>query len=150
MAPAAEGGARRILFSSPFVPAEWIATHDLAPVRFTPRGGPTSGPVADREGVCPFTRAFVNEACAVPDLAGLVLVTTCDPMRRAFDEVKRQTEVPVFLLDVPATWRTPGPHALYRAELERLGGFLLARGGRSPGRDELARRLLAAGAPPGP
>ena len=135
---------KRIRYSSPFVPAEWIVAHGLAPVLHTPRGGARGGPIANREGVCAFLRAFVNEAAGEPDTAGLVLATTCDQMRRAADDAARGADLAVFLLNVPATWQTPAPHAMFRAELERLGRFLVEQGGAVPSRDELSRVLLEA------
>jgi len=133
---------RRILFSSAFVPPEWISAHALEPVRLVPRGEQDSGPISDREGICPFVRAFVNEACAEADAAGVVLTTTCDPMRRAADTARQETDVPIFLLGVPATWQTPTAHAYYRSELERLSRFLVRVGGSAPSPDELSRHLL--------
>jgi benzoyl-CoA reductase/2-hydroxyglutaryl-CoA dehydratase subunit BcrC/BadD/HgdB len=121
-----------ILYTSPYVPAEWIAAHGFEPTRFVPRrnaGG--TGPVLPREGVCPFMRLFVNEA-ARREAAGVVLATTCDQMRRARDPLQRQTTKPCFLLNVPSVWQTPSAHAFYRTELERLGRFLESLGGTAP------------------
>ena len=53
---------KRVLYRSPFIPAEWIAAHGFEPVRLIPSSASTDGPVPDAEGVCPFMRGFINEA----------------------------------------------------------------------------------------
>ncbi len=121
-----------VVYSSPFVPAEWIAAHGLTPQRLVPagRGGP--GVIGAIAGACPFMRAFVNEACAGSAARGLVLASTCDQMRRARDHVATWSKFPVFLMNVPSTWRTPAARAIYLAELRRLGSFLAQLGGGPP------------------
>jgi len=49
----------------------------------------------------------------------------------------------MFLLNVPSTWQTAAVHDLYRAELERLGRFLVELDGHSPDKADLARVMLA-------
>lgn len=133
---------RRILYSSPYVPTEWIAAHGLEPHCLVPDGGRADTPVSSIAGVCPFMRAFVNEACAAPATAGIVLASACDQMRRAKDYVETFASVPVFLLNLPSTWKTPAARRLYRAELERLGTFLVEQGGAPPSPRRLHRALL--------
>lgn len=124
-----------IVYSSPYIPPEWIAAHGFAPVRLIPGPGP-QGPVRPMQGVCPFMRLFVNEAASLPDVAGIVLATVCDPMRHAKDVLDRETDIPSFLFNVPSLWKIPAAHALYRSEILRLGRFLLALGGRAPSHTE--------------
>jgi benzoyl-CoA reductase/2-hydroxyglutaryl-CoA dehydratase subunit BcrC/BadD/HgdB len=122
-----------ILYSSPYVPPEWIAAHGLEPERLVPgRDGGTQGPVKPLEGICPFMRLFVNEAATKRDVAGVVLATVCDQMRHAKDLLDREATTPSFLLNVPSVWQTPSAHALYLAELARLGRFLETAGGQAP------------------
>jgi benzoyl-CoA reductase/2-hydroxyglutaryl-CoA dehydratase subunit BcrC/BadD/HgdB len=130
-----------ILCTSPFVPAEWIAGHGFESIRLVPRReGGMAGPVQPREGVCPFMRLFVNEA-ARHDAAGIVLATTCDQMRHAWDVLQREVTRPCFLLNVPSVWQCPSAHALYRTEIERLGRFLESVGGTAPSRALLAETM---------
>lgn len=133
---------RRIVYSSPYVPAEWIAAHGLRPCRLVPGRNGTDTPVQSIAGVCPFMRAFVNDACASRNTAGLVLATVCDQMRRAKDHVEAFSRVPVFLLNVPSTWTTQAAQRLYRAELDRLGLFLVEQGGEAPSRTALCRAMI--------
>ena len=70
-----------------------------------------------------------------------MLATTCDQMRRVPDLIRRESSLPLFLMNVPWTWQTPASGRLYRSELERLGRFLVQAGGRSPAEGELASTM---------
>jgi benzoyl-CoA reductase/2-hydroxyglutaryl-CoA dehydratase subunit BcrC/BadD/HgdB len=133
---------KAVLYTSSYVPAEWIAAHGFNPVRFIPDGQAGVPPALNREGVCPFLRAFVSEAVACPDAAAIVMTTTCDQMRRGFDIVTRTTPTPAFLLNVPRTLQSPAARRVYADELRRLGDFLIAMGGTSPSPEELTERML--------
>ena len=131
---------KTILHTCPFVPAEWIAAHGLSPMRITPEASavPRLGLTA---GVCPFAGAFMGAACAIA-ADGIIVTTVCDQMRRAAELIERDSRVPVFLMNVPATWQTPAAAGLYRRELERLAKYLVALGGRAPSHEELADTML--------
>jgi len=133
-----------IVYTCPYVPAEWIAAHGFQPRRLVPL--PTDGAsVAARvEGLCPYARAFVNDAVA-DGVDGIVVTTLCDQMRRAYDLLVRATDTPVFLLNVPKTWQTVASRRLYIDELKRLGRFLVRLGGRAPSHEELAKTMIAVG-----
>ena len=113
-------GSRSVVYSSPFVPPEWIAAHGWTPSR-RDAGRRTRG----RGGLSVRRRL---RRLAGPDIRALVFATTCDPMRRAA-EIGLDGQIPRFLFHVPATWQTPAAHGLYRAELKRLGRFLERLGG---------------------
>jgi benzoyl-CoA reductase/2-hydroxyglutaryl-CoA dehydratase subunit BcrC/BadD/HgdB len=121
-----------VIFTSSFVPPEWIEAHGFRPSRVTPRAAGAD----EAEGLCPFAGAFAT-AAGGPGIAAAVFAATCDQMRRSA-EVGADGRVPRFVLHVPATWQTPAAHRLYRAELERLGRFLVRLGGRAPSPQELA------------
>ena len=53
---------KKIIYTCPYVPAEWIAAHGLQPNRVIPSAAEPIGSIFRIEGVCPFVRAFVNEA----------------------------------------------------------------------------------------
>ena len=125
--------ARSVVYSSSFIPPEWIAAHGWLPSRRR------SGPAAEvAEGVCRFAAGFA--ALAGPDVRAMVFATTCDPMRRGA-EIGVDEGVPRFLFHVPATWQTPEAHGLYRDELKRLGRFLERLGGTSPVPAELREQM---------
>lgn len=136
-----------VCYRSPFVPAEWIAAHGLLPLRFIPEGHaqpPGADRLGDTEGVCPFLRAFVNEVAATDPTAAIVLTTFCDQERRALSTLRQDPCRRLFLMHVPATCETPESHALYRAEVRRLGRFLVTLGGAPPDAAALAAALTAA------
>lgn len=129
----------KIIYTSPFVPPEWIAAHGFEPLRLVPgTASGLEGPVKSNEGVCPFLRLFVNAAVAESGAAGLVLATSCDQMRHARDVLDGAGTVPSFLLHLPSAWQTPTAHGLYGSEVRRLGRFLETLGGAAPSRDRLS------------
>ncbi len=135
---------RRIAYSSPFVPAEWIASFGLRPFRVLPGGGPAGEEGLPRGG-CPFAHAFLREVEVLAGrggIGGVLFATTCDQARRAAEDLDAPG-LPVFVFNVPHTWKTPPAHRLYLEELERLGRFLVRLGGKEPGRDTLVETCLA-------
>jgi benzoyl-CoA reductase/2-hydroxyglutaryl-CoA dehydratase subunit BcrC/BadD/HgdB len=137
---------KTVLYTCPYVPAEWIAAHGFQPCRILPaHKGPDHGKISIGQGigVCPYARAFANEACAAPDeVAAIVVTTTCDQMRRMAERIEQAATKPVFLLDVPKTWQTAAVLKYYRSEIERLGRFLVELGGAAPSRERLAAVML--------
>ena len=128
---------KNVLYTCPFVPAEWIAARGLTPMRIVP--APTgSGLTA---GVCPFAAAFIHAASATPARA-VVVTTVCDQMRRSAEIIESRCETPVFLMNVPATWKTESAMMLYRDELARLGRFMETLGGVEPTRSQLIETML--------
>jgi benzoyl-CoA reductase/2-hydroxyglutaryl-CoA dehydratase subunit BcrC/BadD/HgdB len=133
---------KTVLYSSPFIPPEWVAAHGLRPERVIPRAAPQTTSLEVPTGICTFARAFVRSVVEDADAAAVVVTTMCDQMRRVPEILTRERDVPVFLMNVPTTWQTPGAHDLYRSELVRLGRFLVGLGGRSPSDDVLARVMM--------
>jgi benzoyl-CoA reductase/2-hydroxyglutaryl-CoA dehydratase subunit BcrC/BadD/HgdB len=122
----------RVLYSSPFVPPEWIEAHGQMPVRVL------SLPTVAGAGVCPIAAGFARAAGDGDDT--IVVTTTCDQMRRASETIDGAGRV--FLMNVPALWDNPASRQLYRQELLRLGCFLIGRGGRSPDPNSLIRTMI--------
>ena len=130
-------------YSSPFVPAEWIAAHGFRPQRLRLR--PTEKLT---RGVCPYAGALLDAALgpgsqAPSAVSALVLTTACDQMRYVAAMLEQRGNYPIFLLNVPSTWQTPAAQRLYSEELRRLGRFLVSLGGTAPSSAELADIMLA-------
>jgi len=131
---------RRVLYSSPYVPAEFIAAHGLQPYRVFPARHARAFGSGANEGLCPYAKAFVEEAASDAD-AAVIFATTCDQMRRASEPAQAPGRPP-FVFNVPATWQSATAQATYRAELERLGRFLVRLGGAAPVPGQLAATML--------
>jgi benzoyl-CoA reductase/2-hydroxyglutaryl-CoA dehydratase subunit BcrC/BadD/HgdB len=129
---------KRVAYVNPLVPPEWIAAHGLKPRWQLPELAEDPRDCNAARGICPFAATVVAGARNRPDVAALVLTTTCDQMRHAAALVER-IGLPVFLMHVPATWQTASSHGLYREELLRLGRFLVRLGGTAPNAASLAR-----------
>ncbi len=132
---------KTIIYTCPYVPAEWIAAHGLRPSRVMMTALEPAGSIGRVEGVCPFVRRFVNEALTNQQASGVIVTTLCDQMRRGF-EIIRRGDIPAFLMNVPNTWQHSDAQKLYLEELNRLGRFLIALGGKAPSNGELAEIML--------
>ena len=138
-----------IAYCCPFVPAEWITAHRLHPQRLLFDVDAASSPTGSVVGLCPYARGFLDAAKRMlqstdAHVAGVIATTVCDQMRRATECIDTDDAKAVFLLNVPATWQTPASRILYRTELERLGRFLVERGGQAPSREDLVQAILDA------
>ena len=135
-----------ILYSSPFVPVEWIVAHGLRPVWLPRRAAPAPREGAPR-GICPWAAAMLRAAVEETEAVGIVVAATCDQMRRAAELMERRGRLPVFLFNVPATRQNAAAGQWHREELRRLGRFFERLGGKPPAAAELAgvmRRYEAA------
>lgn len=125
--------ADKIIYSCPYVPAEWIAAHGLMPSRILPAPADDKRPCLEiMAGMCPYMHGFANQACSMADARAIILTTVCDQMRRAYDLIDRRINKPVFLMTIPSTWQTVEAKELYKSEIKRLGRFLVAIGGNEP------------------
>ena len=127
----------QVYYSSPWVPAEWIKAHGLEPrgVWFAEDLGRDALPLS--AGVCAFSEAVLRFAETHPD-APVIFTTTCDQMRRGFDVLAAAQGGRSFLFNIPATWQSAA-WRIFRSEVERLGRFLQAHGGRAPTAKDLAQ-----------
>ncbi len=132
----------KIIYTCPYVPAEWIAAHSLSPCRLTLNAADVKSIVEHRQGLCPYVKSFINEVMTNNTASAVIVTTLCDQMRRAFDIITNQTSLPAFLLNVPHTWQDISAVKLYLDELKRLGKFLCTMGGKSPSNDILAEIML--------
>jgi benzoyl-CoA reductase/2-hydroxyglutaryl-CoA dehydratase subunit BcrC/BadD/HgdB len=133
---------KTIIYTCPYVPAEWITAHGLRPSRIMPGSTDSASLLARTEGVCPYVRSFIGEAMRNEQAIGVVVTTICDQMRRAFDVLVRECALPAFLMNVPNTWQSVASQELYVDELKRLSRFLVRQGGQSPSNDALAEIML--------
>jgi len=133
---------KTIVYTCPYVPAEWIAAHGWQPRRLIPLPVEDAPAIPRMEGLCPYARAFANDVAADTEAGGVIVTTMCDQMRRIFDLLVRTVDTPVFLLNVPSTWQTVAAQRLYVDELKRLSRFLVRLGGREPTGKELSRIML--------
>jgi benzoyl-CoA reductase/2-hydroxyglutaryl-CoA dehydratase subunit BcrC/BadD/HgdB len=133
---------KTIIYTCPYVPAEWIAAHGLRACRLLLDRTKPDSALARAEGVCPFVRSFVGKVTNNTQAEGVVVTTVCDQMRRAFDIVICNCELPAFLMNVPSTWQSLESQKLYIAELKRLSRFLIRLGGKQPSNDTLANIML--------
>ncbi len=134
---------KAIVYSCPYVPAEWIAAHGLRPSRIMPGTVGATGPLAIVEGLCPYVHSFINEVITEKVACGVIVTTLCDQMRRAFDLLTRRCDLPAFLMNVPHTWQTIAAQKMYVDELRRLGRFLIRLGGKPPSDQTLAEVMFA-------
>jgi hypothetical protein len=130
-----------VFLTSPWIPSEWIRAHGLQPrglwsaENFQRVAWPLSA------GVCAFAEAVVRFAESQTDSA-VIFSTACDQMRRGFDAAILRGQRRAFLFNLPATWQSPVAGQILRSELERLGQFLLALGGRAPSPEALRLEML--------
>ncbi len=119
---------KRVLYSSPFIPPEFITAHGHRPSRVL------SAAATDcHQGRCAVAAGF-DEALEHGDLG--IVVGSCDQMRRSADG----RVAPTFRFHLPATWTTANAARQYGDELQRLSVFLQRHGGHAPA--DLAAHLL--------
>jgi len=133
---------KTIIYTCPYVPAEWVAAHGLRASRLLLDHADSASALTRTEGVCPFVRSFIGEVTKNTLAAGVIVTTVCDQMRRAFDILVRKCNLPAFLMNVPNTWQNLESQKLYIDELKRLSRFLTRLGGKSPSNDTLAKIML--------
>ena len=133
---------KTIIYTCPYVPAEWIAAHSLHASRLLLDHVDSATMFIRTEGVCPFVRSFISEVMRNKGAGGVVVTTVCDQMRRAFDILVRKCELPAFLMNVPNTWQNLESQKLYIDELRRLSRFLSRLGGKSPSNNTLTKIML--------
>ncbi len=132
---------KRVVYTSPYIPVEWIAAHGLNPCRITPCTSSPGSEIMRTERLCPYVRDFINNLKKEKD-CGAVFATVCDQMRRGFDIVSSRLEMPSFLMNVTSTWQTVTSQKLYLDELKRLGKFLVQLGGKIPSNDTLSEIMI--------
>jgi len=128
----------QVFYTSPWVPPEFIKAHGLEPRGVWFAGEPNQLRLA--AGECAFAQAVVRLAESHTDSA-FIFSTHCDQLRRGFDAVAQVAPAQCLLFNLPATWQTPVAERVFGSELERLGRFLVQRGGQPPNAQELAETM---------
>jgi benzoyl-CoA reductase/2-hydroxyglutaryl-CoA dehydratase subunit BcrC/BadD/HgdB len=129
-----------VFLTSPWIPAEWIRAHGLQPRGIWSAENFQRGALPLSAGVCAFAEAAVRFAEVQTDSA-VIFSTACDQLRRGFDAAILHGQRRAFLFNLPATWQTAAAGQIFRSELERLGQFLLAIGGRAPTPEMLRKEM---------
>jgi len=120
----------------------------LAPYRILPVSeAPEEAGAWLHDNLCPHVKRILDRALAhdLPELEGVVLMASCDAMRRLADAWQAaRPEARVVVLDLPVA-DDPRSVAYLASELERLRGELERWSGRPLADDDIrsaARRLL--------
>lgn len=122
----------KVLYSSPWIPREWISAHSFEPVPWIPPvASDFRDPFESREGLCSLPRLFIQQARETQNVSCIIFTTPCDQMRRA-SEILDDGLLPHFLLNIPTAVNSPSAFPYYLSELRRLGKFLLNLGGTPP------------------
>ncbi|MBL0715926.1 MAG: 2-hydroxyacyl-CoA dehydratase, partial [Desulfosarcina sp.] len=124
----------RIGFTCAYTPLPVIAAAGFTPYRVLPMSAaPDQAGRFLHDNICPHVKRIIDRAMDndLPPLRGMVVVNSCDAMRRLVDAWQRiRPQEPVVMLDLPAT-RDAGAVAFYATELERLAEVLEAWGGQA-------------------
>ena len=129
---------RKIVYTCPYVPIEWVRAHGLEVMRLMLKCSGREGAVSEREGMCPFAAALAEEAIKNKEEWAIVVTTGCDQMRRIFDLIYAEFGSACFLMNVPSTWQQASAKKLYEDELKRLGRFLVGLGGEAVSNEKLS------------
>ena len=133
---------KKIYYTSPFVPAEWITAHGLQPVKIQPGLSSSHQQFDGLPGICAYAKRYAGDIINVSDAAAVIFATTCDQMRRVYELVKEAVTFPVFLINIPSTWQSTAAANLYNSELKRLGRFLADISGQDASQDLLAEIMV--------
>ena len=97
-----------------------------------------------RRGIAAFppARSAFPHAATTNSARAVIATTVCDQMRRSAELIESRCDRPVFLMNVPATWRSASAMKLYRDELDRLGRFMETLGGVEPTRVKLTETMM--------
>jgi benzoyl-CoA reductase/2-hydroxyglutaryl-CoA dehydratase subunit BcrC/BadD/HgdB len=129
------------VYASPWVPSPLLESCGFTPVPIYDLTGidGKSGQQVATEGRCPWSQIFSDHAARSHHDA-IILATTCDQMRRSAESIARNTDTPIFILNVPTT-SSPQALRFYQTELSRLTGFLSNISGIEPSGKSLANAI---------
>jgi benzoyl-CoA reductase/2-hydroxyglutaryl-CoA dehydratase subunit BcrC/BadD/HgdB len=134
----------RIGFACSYTPLPVIDAAGFLPHRLLPTGdAPAQSGALLHDNLCPHVLRILDRALAgeFPPLAGVVVMNSCDAMRRLADAWRTTRPADrLIVLDLPMA---PSAQltADFREELTRLVDFLVAAGGVRPSDDALAESV---------
>jgi len=120
-----------------YVPIEIVESLGLVPYRVLPLPPVEMGDAYLNPNFCPYVRAVMGEslAGAYPFLSGLIVVNTCDGMRRLYDGWAHFHGSPfLHLMDLPRI-TTPEAVEHFREEIRDLAERMSAHFGVTPSRE---------------
>lgn len=129
---------KKILYSSQYIPSEWISAHGLEPVR--PYYKFSEAYEGEGEGICPYAEMMYQNSLS-GDIDAAVFTTRCDQMRR-ISELCRLSGENSFLMNIPATWQNPVSVEIYKNELIRLSRFLTEISGKDVSYEKFKNLLI--------
>lgn len=119
-----DGQERRMVgFTCAYTPLPLIDAAGFIPYRILPLGEiPDEAGALLHDNLCPHVKRVLDRSFAddLPNLAGLVVMASCDAMRRLADAWQiARPDVPVIVVDLPTTGGGPS-QAYFGLELQRL------------------------------
>lgn len=110
-------------FTCAYTPVQLIHAAGFTPFRILPMGtAPSQAGMVLHENMCPHVKQVLDRLLAgdVPELAALVLMNSCEAMRRLADAVTAsRPDIPVILIDLPSE-ASQEAAAYYAAQLSEL------------------------------
>jgi benzoyl-CoA reductase/2-hydroxyglutaryl-CoA dehydratase subunit BcrC/BadD/HgdB len=117
----------RIGFTCAYTPLPIIEAAGFAPYRVLPMGdAPDQAGQLLHDNLCPHVKRVIDRVMSddLPELRGMVIINSCDAMRRLADAWRRvRPGMPVVLLDLPATHDAVS-NRFYASELQRWADHL--------------------------
>ena len=117
-----------------YVPIEILESADLVPFRVLPSPPVEMGDAYLNPNFCPYVRAIMGEGLVgrYPFLSGLIVVNTCDGMRRLYDGWSYFQDLPfLHLMDLPRI-TTPAGLRRFTEEIENLAERVFSHFGAAP------------------
>jgi benzoyl-CoA reductase/2-hydroxyglutaryl-CoA dehydratase subunit BcrC/BadD/HgdB len=122
-----------------YVPIEILESAGLVPFRVLPFPPVEMGDAYLNPNFCPYVRAIMGEGLVgtYPFLSGLIIVNTCDGMRRLYDGWFYFHDLPfLHLMDLPRI-TTPAGVRRFREEIESLAERVFSHFGAAPTRETM-------------
>lgn len=135
---------KRIAFTCAYTPLALIDAAGFIPYRILPMGNsPDHAGSILHDNICPHVKRILDRALDkdLPDLSGIVLMNSCEAMRRLTDAWKRvRPEDPVVFIDLPLTAEESSVSYLSQ-QLEQLGETLSKWSGHKITKEDINKSL---------
>ncbi|MHA1569920.1 MAG: 2-hydroxyacyl-CoA dehydratase subunit D [Alphaproteobacteria bacterium] len=131
-------------FTCAYTPLPLIDAAGFTPYRILPLGHmPEQSGALLHDNLCPHVKRILDRALAgeAPELAGLVIINSCDTMRRLAEAwLITRPQDRVYVVDLPPT-RDESMVAYFAEELRQMSDILADWGGRAVDEDEIERSV---------